>query len=203
MAKQNSLNSQHGASGHWRSLSDDTEAAFVRYQAVTKPAGYSLTQIMLHWTIAALVAVQFLFHDAMEDAFDDIIDADRVRGDELAGAWLHAGVGMTILGLSVIRLIIRLRQGAPPAHRDKPAFLIWIASATHVGLYGFILAMPIVGAAAWFGMIEEAGELHAFASQLLLALIGLHVSGALAEHFVFRNNSLKRMLIPERRSRGS
>lgn len=167
---------------------------------MTRPAGYSLLQIVLHWTIAALIAVQFLFHDAMEDAFDDLIDGDRVRGDELTGAWIHAGVGATILILAIVRLTVRVRRGAPPQHHDKPAFLRWIASATHVALYGFIFAMPLVGAIAWFGLIEDAGDIHAFAASLLLPLIGLHAAGALAEHFVFRNDTLKRMLKPDRAS---
>lgn len=162
------------------------------------PAGYSPLQIGLHWTIAALVAVQLLFHDGMEDAFDDLVDGDRVRGDELAGAWLHAGVGATILALALLRLAVRLKRGAPAPHRDKPAFLIWIAAATHWALYGFILVMPLVGAVAWFGLIEDAGEVHAFAAKLLLPLIGLHMLGALGEHFVFRNDTLKRMFAPER-----
>jgi cytochrome b561 len=86
------------------------------------------------------------------------------------------------------------------SHRHKPVFLIWIASATHVALYGFIFAMPVVGAIAWFGLIEDAGDIHATASKILLALIGLHDAGALAEHFVFRNDTLKRMFIPAKRS---
>jgi cytochrome b561 len=162
------------------------------------PAGYSRLQIVLHWTIAALIAFQFLFHDAMEDAFDDRVDGDLVRGDELAGAWLHAGVGASILILAIIRVIIRLRRGAPKVHRDKPAFLIGIAYATHVALYGFIIAMPIVGAIAWLGLIEDAGDIHSTAASILLPLIGLHVAGALAETFVFRNDTLKRMFIPDR-----
>ena len=163
--------------------------------------GYSLLQIVLHWTIAALVAIQFLFHDGMEKAFDDFVDGDRVRGDERAGAWLHASIGMTILALAMVRLIVRMRRGVPSAHRDKSAYLIWIASATHVALYGFIFAMPIVGAIAWFDLSEAAGDVHSAGASLLLTLIGLHAAGACAEHFVFRNDTLKRMLIPERTQR--
>lgn len=161
---------------------------------MASPDRYAPSQIILHWIIAALVALQLLFHDGMEDAFDDLVDGDGVRSDELAGAWLHAGIGLTILALALVRLAIRLKRGAPPPHRDKPAPLIWIATATHVALYGFILIMPLVGAIAWFGLIEDAGELHATAAALLIPLILLHIAGALAEHFVFRNNTLKRML---------
>jgi cytochrome b561 len=96
---------------------------------------------------------------------------------------LHASIGMTILGLAVVRLIVRRRRGAPPPQRDKSALLIWIASATHIALYGFIIAMPIVGAVAWFGVSAPAGDIHSAAAFLLLPLIGLHV-GAFAEHFV-------------------
>lgn len=166
-----------------------------------RPQRYSLTQIALHWTIAFLVVAQFLFHGGMEDAFDDLIDGDRVRGDELVGAWLHAGIGITILALALIRLVVRFRRGAPAPHRDKPAFRIRIAGATHIALYGFILLMPIVGAVAWFGLVEDAGDVHGAAASLLLPLIGLHALGALAEHFVFKNDSLKRMLRPEPRVR--
>jgi cytochrome b561 len=164
-------------------------------------AVYSLLQIVLHWTIAVLVAIQFLFHDEMEKAFDDLVAGDHIRGDELAGAWLHACIGLTILALAIIRLSVRLQHGAPPAHHDKSRLLIWIASATHIALYGFIIAMPIVVGIAWFGLSETAGDIHSTAAPLLLTLIGLHVAGAFTEHFVFRNDTLKRMLIPERAQR--
>jgi cytochrome b561 len=84
--------------------------------------GYSLLQIVLHWTIAALIAVQFLFHDAVEDAFDDLVDGDRVRGDELAGAWLHAGIGATILILAIVRLTVRLRRARRLRTGTSPPF---------------------------------------------------------------------------------
>jgi cytochrome b561 len=60
--------------------------------------------------------------------------------------------------------------------------------------------MPIVGAIAWFGLIEDAGDIHSTAASFLLPWIGLHAAGALAEHFVFRNDTLKRMLRPEQRA---
>lgn len=165
---------------------------------IAQRTGYTALQIGLHWTIAALIVTQFLLHDAMEDVFDDMVDGDRVRGDEIFGAWFHAGIGATILVLAIVHLIVRLRVGAPPVHRDKPIALVWIASATHFALYAFIFAMPIVGAIAFFGVVEEAGALHSAASTALLVLVGLHVLGAIAEHVVFRNDTLMRMLRPVR-----
>jgi cytochrome b561 len=83
--------------------------------------------------------------------------------------------------------------------REHPAPLRWIASATHYLLYGFIIGMPLVGAAAWFGGIEAAGAVHSAARFILVPLIVLHAAGALVEHFVLRTNVLRRMLVPEKR----
>lgn len=157
------------------------------------PRSYSLLQIVLHWTIAALIVFQLLVNRDMQRAFDDRLDGDVT--DALAGATLHAAVGMTVLVLAVIRVVVRLRRGAPPMHDDKPAILNWIGQATHLLLYGFIFAMPITGAIAWFGGSALSAELHELGRFVLLPLIGFHVLGALAEHFV-RNNSLLRMFRP-------
>ena len=160
------------------------------------PRGYSLAQIVLHWTIAALVVFQLIFNKPMQEAFDDRIDGEPI--DEMGGATIHIVVGLTILLLALIRLAIRFTRGAPPAHRDKHVVLIWIGYATHYALYGFIFAMPLTGALAWFMGIELSAELHEIGRLLLIPAIGFHVLGALAEHFVFRNDSLMRMLRPAR-----
>ena len=161
----------------------------------TAPRGYSLAQIVLHWTIAALVIFQLIFNKPMQEAFDDRIDGEPI--DQMAGATIHAAVGITILVLAVIRLAIRLTRGAPAAHRDKPMLLIWIGYATHWALYGFIFLMPLTGATAWFFGVEAAASIHETGRLLLIPIIGFHVLGALAEHFVFRNDSLRRMLRPQ------
>ena len=160
--------------------------------------GYSLLQIVLHWTIAALVLVQLLFHEGMEEAWDAREDGDRVGAADEAGALLHIVVGASILVLALIRLAVRLTRGAPSVPRQHPPLLRLIASATHVALYGFIVLQPLTGASAWFLGMEEAAEIHALGPYIIIPLVTLHAAGALAEHFVFRTNVLKRMLRPER-----
>ena len=172
--------------------------AAARRGTAAAPKGYSALQIILHWTIAALVIFQLVVNEAMQDAFDDRIDGDRV--EDFPGAALHIVVGLTVLALALIRVIVRLYRGAPPAHDDKPAILNWIGYATHALLYGFIFAMPLTGAVAWFGLSEGSAELHELGRLILIPLIGLHALGALAEHFVFRNDSLARMLRPSGRT---
>ena len=157
-----------------------------------QPRGYSRIQIVLHWTIAVLVIFQLFVNEGVQHAFSDRLDGEE--HDKLAGAELHIGVGVAILILASARLAIRLIRGVPAAHADAPAILRRLGVAVHVLLYGFIFAMPLTGALAWFFGLELAAELHEFGRLILIPAIGLHILGALGEHFVFRNDALKRML---------
>lgn len=156
-----------------------------------QPRGYSRIQIVLHWTIAALVIFQLFVNEAMQSAF-----ADRLAGQigDQSGALLHMAVGLTVLLLAAFRLAIRALRGAPAADKDTPAVLRWLGHATHILLYGFIFAMPLTGATAWFLGLEFAAELHEIGRLVLVPAIGFHIIGALVEHFVFRNDTLMRML---------
>jgi cytochrome b561 len=133
-------------------------------------AGYTLLQILLHWLTAALVVIQVLFHDGMEDAFDDLMDGDVVEAELLPWVLLHASTGIAIFALAVTRLSARAARGTPPIHRDKPMAIVWLARATHAALYALLLLMPIAGALAWFGKIEVAGDIHSAAASIRVSV---------------------------------
>lgn len=157
-----------------------------------QPRNYSTIQIILHWTIAALVIFQLFVNQSIQHAFSDRLDGEPIG--EMGVALLHISVGSTVLLLAVVRLAIRLVRGAPAPYADTPAILNWLGQAVHILLYGFIFLMPLTGAVAWFAGIELAAQLHELGRLILVPAIGLHILGALAEHFVFRNDTLKRML---------
>lgn len=156
------------------------------------PEGYSRLQIALHWSIAALVVFQLVYNEPMQRAFDDRVDGDGIASD--GGALLHIVVGTSVLVLAVVRVAVRMLRGAPPPHPGNPRLVTWAGNATHAALYVMIFAMPITGLIAWFAGAESSAELHESGRLVLLGLIGLHIIGALAEHFVFRRDSLLRML---------
>ncbi|RYE59089.1 MAG: cytochrome b [Hyphomicrobiales bacterium] len=155
------------------------------------PNGYSRLQIVLHWTIAALVVFQLAINEDVRAAFRDRLRAEEGMLDPLA--LLHIVVGLAVLVLALLRLSVRLLRGAPEIDKIVPAPLKWLAHLTHILLYSFIIGVPVTGAIAWFGHAEWSAELHEIGRLLLIPAIGVHILGALVEHFVFRNDSLKRM----------
>lgn len=155
------------------------------------PAAYSRLQIVLHWTIAALIVVQLVYNAPMQAAFDNRVDGE---GASVAGgALFHIVVGSAVLALAFVRLALRLVRGVPPPH-DNPAIVNRAAQFTHGALYIMIFAMPLTGLIAWFGASEASATLHEIGRLLLIALIGVHVLGALVEQFVFRNRTFERIV---------
>jgi len=128
---------------------------------------------------------------------------------------LHKSIGLTILALFALRLAWRLYDGAPP-DEPMPRWQRVIAHATHVLLYGFILAMPLSGwlfnslhgyPLQWFKLFNLpalaaknddlshlAGDVHEWLFYLLLIVLVGHAGAALKHHFFDRDNVLRRML---------
>ena len=148
--------------------------------------GYSRPQIALHWSVALLVAYNYLFGEAAADAFDHLLE-----GGAASGTPLHVWIGLTVLALVVLRLILRATQGAPAA---EPGLQGQLASWGHRLLYVLLLAVPVGGAVAWFGLNEDVGDIHGAAANALMILAGLHALVALGHHFVLKDGVLMRML---------
>ncbi|MCF3973202.1 cytochrome b [Paracoccus salsus] len=156
----------------------------------TAPTGYSRLQIALHWIVVALIAQQYLFKDAMSAAWDRVTEGLEVGFDPLVLA--HVAGGALVLTLAVWRLALRARRGVPPAVESGTGQAL-LARLTHVGLYALMILMPVSGALAWFGGVEAAAQGHNVMKIVLLALIVLHVVGALYHQFILRDGTLARM----------
>lgn len=157
--------------------------------------GYSSTQIMLHWSIAILVAFQFFLNDGIAEAFRAAVRGEEADADALGAASVHVTIGLVILTLAFWRIALRLTFGAPPPPPGEGPVLRLLARGTHLLLYVLIVIVPMSGAAAWFGGIEQAGIAHSVLKSLLFVVVMLHIAGALVQHFVFRSDVLTRMLM--------
>lgn len=162
---------------------------------MSSPQGYSRLHIALHWLVAALILPQFLLNDAVGEAFDAGLEGETIASSVLAP--LHVATGFAIAALVVWRLVLRFRNGVPPAPEGEGVAQALLAAATHWGLYLVVLLIVGAGVAAWFGGVEEAGDLHGTLTSVLLGLIGLHVVGALYQQFVARTNIIDRMRTPQ------
>jgi cytochrome b561 len=168
---------------------------------------YGWVAQVLHWGIVALLVVQVTLGKIAHDlpvGFDRLVMMSR-----------HKSVGITILGLAIIRLAWRWLD-PPPPEPPMPRWQLVAARLNHWALYGLLFALPLTGwlmssaanrPASWFGFFQlpdlvapDAGlqeileEAHELLVNVLFALAGLHVAAALKHQFVDRNGLLLRML---------
>jgi cytochrome b561 len=161
---------------------------------------------LLHWLVAALIAVQLGV---------GLYAEELPRSPEKLDAFVwHKSLGMLILLLVVIRLGWRLSNPVPAPAAAGPR-LRRIAAFNHAALYALLLWLPLSGwlinSAAgvpvklfWLiplppltgpseGLQEIAEAAHGTGIALLLALLVLHVAAALWHHLVLHDSTLRRM----------
>jgi cytochrome b561 len=170
--------------------------------------GYAGTAKALHWTIVALLIVQFIAAWTMPDIKRD------TKPDTLIN--LHISVGVLILFVAVLRLTWRAGHPEPPPEDGLPPRQVQSARAVHWLLYALLFVLPVLGwlNASWRGfpvimfglelpklLATRApgggwtGDVHALlATYGLLTLVGLHVAAALYHYFIRRDGVLQRML---------
>lgn len=98
---------------------------------------FSAPAIVLHWAIAALI-VYNLYLGLTYDSLDSIMAKFEVLQ-------LHKSIGVTVLVLSVLRLLWRLVNPPPPYPETMKPWEKAVASATHWSFYGLMIGLPLVG----------------------------------------------------------
>jgi cytochrome b561 len=156
--------------------------------------GYAPIQVGLHWLIAALVLFQLVFGESMVAATDAAEEGTPIDAADAILATAHFWVGLTILLLVAVRLVIRIRNGAPPPAHDNP-IVAFAGRATHWLFYILLVAVPVTGLITVY-INPEMGEIHQLAKPAFIVLIALHAAAALFHQFVLRDGTLKRMLVP-------
>ncbi|CUH74871.1 cytochrome b [Tropicibacter naphthalenivorans] len=157
---------------------------------MTQPARYAPVQIALHWLIAVLFAFNFIVSDGMGQAL-----RAKLSGAEPEGlvALLHPPVGIALLVLTLIRVVVRQRMGAPALPQNNNPLMDKVAHAVHWALYVLLVLIPVSGMAAWGVGIRAAGEVHEVVVGLTIWLVGLHVIAALFHQFVLKDGLMLRM----------
>jgi cytochrome b561 len=102
------------------------------------PARYGVVAMVLHWTIAALLIVNL----ALGLYFTSLAENDPGKS---FFSNTHKSIGLTVLMLSVLRLLWRLFHSAPPAARRGPAWASALAPLVHWAFYALLIALPLAG----------------------------------------------------------
>ena len=184
--------------------------------AAPHPTSYDRVIRTLHWMTLALIAAIFA--------------TAWTAHSGVAGDWyqpvmqLHRSLGLSVLGLTVFRLLWRLRARVPGLPGDLHPLLKLAARTTEGLLYALLLGQPLLGVLQtnargrqvplffvgplpplidpdrW--LARQLHGLHALAANGLLVLIGMHAAAALFHHFIRRDDVLNAML-PARLRRGA
>lgn len=181
------------------------------------PDKYTRPAIVLHWLIAALIAVNValgLFAESLpENWIRPTIDT-------------HKSIGLTVLGLALLRILWRVTHAPPPLPSGYARAERTASHLAHFALYVVIVGLPLTG---WmhdsafkaasehplmlFGLVEvpRIGWImalgqpdkehlhevffgwHAGFALALYALFALHVAGALKHQWFDRSRELQRM----------
>lgn len=165
---------------------------------------YDATTIALHWTVAVLVAAQWVIGQTIDDMPKGALKLDYIG--------LHLTIGVLI----GVTLLFRLAWRAGPGRRLPPAdraALHVLAKAIHWSLYvliGATVALGITFAVAWGVPIYTVARIHGLAAgnrplarallhwhgtlaDAVLILAGLHACAALIHHYLLGDRLIRRM----------
>lgn len=183
-----------------------TEASHTRYSAVA---------IVLHWLMAVLIISNLAGGLVLEGLLDSP-DSSRVAiGRIMVG--LHKSLGLTVLSLTVVRIVWRVSHAPPPLPAHMTPLERGLSRVSHAGFYVLMLALPMSGWAVvstaavprplqWFWLFDvpklslsadiyqTARQGHEVLGWIMIALLMLHVVAALKHHWFDRDVVLARML---------
>lgn len=179
-------------------------------QAHAAAGGWRYTGVAqaLHWLVVAMLAVQYSV----------ALWLDLVLPKSAEGALVqwHFSLGSLVLVVMLVRLGWRLTHPAPPAPADLSPALRVVSRATHWAFYAGFVVLPVMGwlaASADGARVKLAGliplplivpkgdplgklmeTVHPAFALTLLALIALHIAGALYHGLVKRDGVVRRMV---------
>jgi len=109
--------------------------------AVAHTSRYSMVAIILHWSIAIAIGLMIYVGWWMTDAIKD----PALASPAFKAYQFHKSLGLTILVLTLFRLIWRLTHKFPPLPEHMPGWEKAAARLSHILLYAIMLIMPITG----------------------------------------------------------
>jgi cytochrome b561 len=174
---------------------------------IKKPARYHPMLVVIHWVIAVLVLLMLL----VGMFYLKYLPNTNAKIPILA---VHMAIGITLILLSIIRLVVRFSTKLPALAKSGNVFFDMLANVTHMLLYMVVLAMGLsgMGAASQAGLMDivfgRSGKplpanLYIFPARIghgyvalgLLVLIVLHLAGVAYHQYLRKDNLFARMTL--------
>ena len=167
---------------------------------------YSRLQISIHWLVFLLVVVAYA---AME------LRGFFPRSDRPVINMIHVSCGISIFVLMIARLLVRLKSPAPPIVPKPSPMMTGFAHLGHLVIYLLFIALPAIGmvmmyyrgnpwfafgltmpfaAQSNFALVDSLKGLHVLLANIGYFVIGLHALAALLHHYLWKDNTLLRMM---------
>jgi cytochrome b561 len=176
------------------------------------PSRYGAVSLLIHWGMAVLLVVLVALGWYMVRLPDAGFDTRKI---ELILA--HKSIGMAALIALLVRIVWRNVVVTPALPDTMPGWQQSAAYLVHYCFYALLLALPVTGwlmsSAGGFPVYLWADQgrlpdlvradpslfrfliaLHRWLADALVALFALHAGAALAHHFVWRDDTLRKML---------
>jgi cytochrome b561 len=168
---------------------------------------YSKRMVIVHWLTLVLLIAAWYLGDSLGDATDD-------SKATLTGYIVHIAVGGSVLLLTLFRFLFRRRDGTPAPLSDTP--MDKLAKAVHYLLYALLFVLPLsgvmilltskAGPALWSfdaTMLPKqhgyrgvfAHEVHEQLVNVLIALVAVHILGAIKHQFITKDGLMQRMML--------
>jgi cytochrome b561 len=174
------------------------------------PSSYGLVAIILHWLMAitifglfglGLYMVELTYYDSWYTGSLD----------------LHKSIGITLVAVFLFRLLWRAFSNKPkPLGQSKT--MNQLAHTAHIVMYIMLAVIVVAGylistadgrpievftlfnvSALDFAFDDQAdiaGKVHYYGACTLIGLVVLHALGALKHHFINKDKTLIRMILP-------
>jgi cytochrome b561 len=111
--------------------------------SATHGSRFTPLQRGLHWVMALCILAMLFIGVGM---------VSTITQSHLTLVSIHKPLGLAILALVLVRIVVRLRSGAPGLPADLPAPMKLAARLSHYAFYALMLAMPLLG----WGMLSAA-----------------------------------------------
>ena len=172
---------------------------------------FGTVAILLHWSMAFLIiglAALGLYMVTLPDV--------GFNTKKIILILFHKEVGLLVLALLAARLAWRLTQILPQLAGHLPDWQQIAARFVHLCFYALMFTLPITGwlmssaagiPVSFFGLFtlpdllphddylfQRLIDVHKWFGYVLILFIFVHVGAALMHHFVYKDNTLRKML---------